>query len=116
MYAIMKLEYEAPIYDDFGFGALKGGILKCRLDWAIPEKKKTRGLRIYIFEKTLRIFCFFTLPLEIPDKIKLHPWKFHKVMLPICVTSLGNSKAKIQDPWKFRIIFSLKHPEIPLPF
>ena len=21
MYAIMKLEYEAPIYDDFGFGA-----------------------------------------------------------------------------------------------
>ena len=22
MYAIMKLKYEAPIYDDFGFGAI----------------------------------------------------------------------------------------------
>ena len=43
MYAIMKLEYEAPIYDYFGFGALKGGILKCRLDWAIPEKKQKGG-------------------------------------------------------------------------
>ena len=43
MYAIMKLEYEAPIYDDFGFGALKGGILKCRLDWAIQEKKQKGG-------------------------------------------------------------------------
>ena len=111
----MKLEYEAPIYDDFGFGALKGGILKCRLDWAIPEKK-TGGLRIYMFEKTLRIFCFFTLPLEILDKIKLHLWKFHKIMLPICVTSLGISVAKIQDPWKFHMIFSWSHQEIPLRF
>ena len=41
MYAIMKLEYETPIYDYFGFGALKGGTLKCRLDWAIPEKHQT---------------------------------------------------------------------------
>ena len=39
----MKLEYEAPIYDDFGFGALKGGISKCRLDWAILEKRQTGG-------------------------------------------------------------------------
>ena len=39
----MKLEYEASIYDDFGFGALKGGILKCRLEWAIPEKQPNRG-------------------------------------------------------------------------
>ena len=43
MYAIMKLEHEAPIYEYFGFGTLKGGILKCRLVWAIPEKKQTRG-------------------------------------------------------------------------
>ena len=43
MDAIMKLEYEAFIYDyNFGFGALKGDILKCRLDWAIPEKKTNR--------------------------------------------------------------------------
>ena len=43
-YAIMKLEYKAPIYDYFGFGALKGGILKCRLDWAIPDKNQTGGM------------------------------------------------------------------------
>ena len=40
----MKLEYEAPIYDDFGFVTLEGHILKYRLDWAIPEKKKNRGV------------------------------------------------------------------------
>ena len=87
----MKLKYEAPICDYFGSGALKGGILKCRLDCPIPEKNQTGGLKIYIFEKTHGIFCFFTLAfLEIPDKIKLHLQKFHKIMLPICVTSLGN--------------------------
>ena len=69
----MKLKYEAPICDYFGSGALKGGILKCRLDCPIPEKNQTGGLKIYIFEKTHEIFCFFTLAsLEIPDKIKLH--------------------------------------------
>ena len=43
MYAIMKLEYEASISDYFDFGALKGGMLKRRLDWAIPEKHQTGG-------------------------------------------------------------------------
>ena len=112
MYAIMKLEYEAPIYDYFGFGALKGGILKCRLDWAIPEK--STYLKIYIFEKTPGIFCFFTLlalgnsgqnqapPLEIPQNY---------------VTNLYYIiEAKIQDPWKFHMIFSWSLPEIPLRF
>ena len=115
----MKLEYEGPIYDDFGFEALKGGILNCRLDCAIPEKKKkkrNRGVENIHFEKTLRIFCFFTLSLEILDKIKLNPSKFYKIMLPICATSLGNSKATIQDPWKFGMIFSWSHQEIPLGF
>ena len=41
MYAITKLEHEAPIYDYYGFGALKGGILKCTLDGAIPENNQT---------------------------------------------------------------------------
>ena len=45
MYAIMKLEYEAPICDYFGFGALKRGILKFRLDCPIPEKNQTRGTK-----------------------------------------------------------------------
>ena len=41
--------------------------------WAIPEKKKKRGLRAYIFENPPGIFWFFTLPMEIPDKTRLHP-------------------------------------------
>ena len=116
MYAIMKLEYEAPIYDYFGFGALKGGILKCRLDWAIPEKNQKGVFENIHIWKNPWDFCFFTLPLEIPCKIKLLPWKFHKIMLPICVTSLGNFKTKIQNTWKFHMIFSWLHLEIPLCF
>ena len=43
MYAIMKLEYEAPIYDDFGFGTLKGGILK-KIRLGYSRKKTNRGM------------------------------------------------------------------------
>ena len=51
----------------------------------------------HAFMKTpLEFSIFFTLPLEIPDKTKLQPWKFHKFLLP---TSLGNSKTKNQNPW-----------------
>ena len=40
--------------------------------WAIPEKK-TGGLRTYVFETPPGIFRFFTLPMEILDKTRLHP-------------------------------------------
>ena len=40
-----------------------------------------RGLRIYFCENSPGIFHFFTLPLEIPDKTKLNPWIFHKIVL-----------------------------------
>ena len=51
----------------------------------------------HAFMKTpLEFSIFFTLPLEIPDKTKLHPWKFHKFLL---ATSIGNSKTKNQNPW-----------------
>ena len=53
-------------------------------------------------------FWFFTLSLEIPDKTKLHPLKFYHIF----VRSLGNFKNKIQDSWRFHIIFSPL--EIPL--
>ena len=50
-----------------------------------PRKKQMAGgggLRTYFFEKKPRkCFIFFTLPLEIPDKTKLHPWKFRKIVL-----------------------------------
>ena len=51
-------------------------------NWAIPEKNQGgRELRTYVFEKTPGIFRFPTLPLEIPDKTKLHPWKLRKILI-----------------------------------
>ena len=45
------------------------------------RKKLHRGrLKTYLLESP-STFLFFTLPLEIPDKTKLHPWKFHKFLL-----------------------------------
>ena len=57
------------------------------------RKNPNRWLRICFFELPLPPppitpgnFHFFTLSLEIPDKTKLKPWIFHKI-----VRSLGNS-------------------------
>ena len=48
-------------------------------EWAIPEKKQTERVEDITFLKTpLEFFSFFTLPLEIPDKIRLHPEKLRK--------------------------------------
>ena len=59
--------------------------------WAIPEKEKKNrgkgwggvggGVEDILFRKLPGIFHFFTLPLEIPDRTKLHPWKSHKIVL-----------------------------------
>ena len=37
--------------------------------------------RTYVFEKTSGIFRFFTLPLEISDKTKLHLWKLYEILI-----------------------------------
>ena len=58
------------------------------------KKKKTwgGGLRTYFFERPPGIFHFFILPLEIPGKSKLHPWKLCKPALhPL---EIPRSKAK----------------------
>ena len=73
------------------------------------RKENSRGLRTYFFEEPLEFFNFFTLPLEIPDKTKLHPWKFHKIALD----SLGIPRPNHQNPLKFHIIFSWLPLEIP---
>ena len=73
------------------------------------QKKNQTGGVEDILEPPLRIFHFFTLPLEILDKTKLHPLEIQQ----ICVRSHGNSKTKNQDPWKFHIIFSWSPLEIP---
>ena len=45
-------------------------LTKCQ--WAIPE---------YFFLKTLPgILDLWTLPLEIPEKKRFHPWKFCKIV------------------------------------
>ena len=87
-----------------------------QLEWAIPEKIQTRwgggGLRIYFFEKNPGIFHFFTLPLEIPDKTKLTPWIFHKIVLDLLeiprpkTKTLGNSTLFfLGHSWKFHMLF-----------
>ena len=74
-------------------------------------KNPNGGLRIYFFEKPLEFFIFFTLPLEIPDKTKLNPRIFHKIVLdpleilrPKTKTS-GNSTSFLINPWKFYMLF-----------
>ena len=49
------------------------------LQWALLQKKsKQADLRIYFFENPVELFF---LPLEIPDKTKLNPWIFFKIVL-----------------------------------
>ena len=48
------------------------------------------------FEETHEILRFVTLPLG----------SFSLEISPNCAKPIGNLKAKIQDPWKFHIIFS----------
>ena len=84
---------------------------KTRQDWAIPEKIKTGVMRIYFFEKLPGIFHFFTLPLKIPDKTKLNPWIFHKIVLDPLETpkpktkTPENSTSFLINPWKFHMLF-----------
>ena len=78
----------------------------------IPEKSKQRGLRIYFFENPPGIFHFFNLPLEIPDKTKLNPLIFDRIVLD----PLEIPKQKNKDPQQFHVIFSWSPLEIPLHF
>ena len=58
------------------------------------------------------IFHFFTLPLEIPDKTKLHPWKFHKIVLD--PSEIPRLKSK--TPGKFTLFYlgyPIPHPQPP---
>ena len=76
-------------------------------NWSIPEKIQT-GRRAegwvdwgYTFlKKTSGTFRFVTLPLEIPQN---------------CVTPVGISKVKNEDPWKFHITFSWSPMETAYP-
>ena len=89
----------------------------CNQKWAIPEKKQTGegggGLKTYFFENPPWNFSFFTLPLEIPYKAKLHPWKFHKIVLdplkilrPKTKTPKNSTLCFLLHPWKFHFVFN----------
>ena len=43
MYAIMKFEYEAPIYDDLGFGVTLKDILKALFRLGYSRRKVNSG-------------------------------------------------------------------------
>ena len=80
------------------------------------RKKTNRGggeAEDITFENPPGIFNFFTLSLEIPDKTKLHYWKFHKIMLDPSeiprpkTKTLGNSPSFfLGHPWKFHSAFN----------
>ena len=44
------------------------------------QKKSKRGIRTKFWKKNPGIFRFATLPSEILEKAKLHPWKFSKIV------------------------------------
>ena len=84
-------------------------------------QKKSGGWG-YTLLKTSLEFSFFTLPLEIPDKTKLNPWIFHKIVLdplrfqgpkqrPLEIShyfflvTLGNSASFLINPWKLHLLF-----------
>ena len=76
-----------------------------------PFQKKSKQEKGQKWWKTPRIFTFVSLPLEIPDKVKLHPWEFYKIMLhPL------EFQVKNQEPWRFHIIFSGSPFQTPLLF
>ena len=101
----------------------------------LQEKKQMGRVWGHTFLiKTLEFFLFFSVPLEIPSKTKLHPWNFGKIMYVI--TSLGNFKSKnhilhefflislrnftlfLINPWKLWLLFykySLKFYILTLP-
>ena len=90
------------------------------------QKKSKQGggvEDILFWKKNPGIFHFYILPLEIPDKTKLNPWKFHKIVLvPLEIprpktktpgnstlfflVTLGNSTSFLLiNPWKFHMLF-----------
>ena len=73
------------------------------------KKKQTEELRVYLFENPPGIFHFFTLLLEITDKTKLHPWKFHKNMLRPCSFRLNNASRWEILPRFFWVHAQFKH-------
>ena len=78
-----------------------------KIIWATPEKKQTVGTYFFEIRPPPEFFVYLLYPGN-SRQIKAPPLE----IVQICVTSLGNSKTKNQDPWKFHIIFSWSPLEI----
>ena len=77
------------------------------------QKKYKQGLlSIYSFEKLRGIFNFFYFTPGNPRQNKAQPLDIPQNY----VRSLGNSKTKNKDTWKFHLIFSCSPLEIPFHF
>ena len=77
------------------------------------QKKSKQGrLRIHFSENTSWNFQLCHLPFRNSGENKLSPLE----ILKNCMTPLGKSKVKNQDPFKFHMSFSLTPLETPLIF
>ena len=85
----------------FTFQACATGLFNL-YNWLFQKiSKQGGGLRIYFFDKPPGIFHFFTLPLEIPDKTKLNPWIFHKIVIDSLDIHIIFSWSPLQIPPHF---------------
>ena len=69
------------------------------------KKNQTGRVEDILFWESPGISLFFSLPLEIPDKTKLNPWKFHK----IASYPLEIPRTKAKTPGNF-IFYLLWYP------
>ena len=60
--------------------------------------------------KTPELLRFTTLPLEIPDKIKLHSWKFHKIVLHPLEFLRSETKTNGNLAWYFLLPLQIPFP------
>ena len=71
----------------------------------VPFQKKSKQEKGQKWQKTPRSFRFVTLPLEIPDKIKFHPWEFYKIVLDPLEFQVKNQEPRpMEIPHIFWII------------
>ena len=77
------------------------------------SKQEGGGVEDILFWNPPGIFHFFTWPLKFPDKTKLNPWIFHKIVLdpleilrPKTKTPGNSTLFFLGQPWTFHFIFN----------
>ena len=80
-----------------------------------PNRWGRGGVEDILFSTPPGILHFFTLPLEIPNKTKLNPWIFHKIVLDSLAIPTPKTKTPgnstlffLGHPWKFHFVFNSK--------